>query len=68
MILELSRVSSLRVSELEIICSKRFRELVLQSPGQDLSYLKVLEELCMFANTVEEVCLISATTGKFLLK
>ncbi len=65
--LQLNAVPLERVCELEIMCTLRYRELVAEITT-DLPYLQVLEELCKFANSVEEVCLISATTGKFLLK
>ena len=67
--LQLNTVLLKRMSELEILCTKRFSELVDEvAKGDDLPYLQVLEELCMFATSVEEVCLISASAGKFLLK
>ena len=67
--LDLNTVPLKRMRELEILCTKRFSELVYElGNGDDLLYLQVLEELCKFATSVEEVCLISASAGKFLLK
>jgi len=65
--LELNTVSLKRMKELEVLCIKRFKELT-KEVDVDLPYLQVLEELCKFAASVEEVCLISASAGKFLLK
>ena len=67
--LDLNTVPLKRMRELEILCTKRFNDLVDElNKGEDLPYLQVLEELCKFATSVEEVCLISASAGKFLLK
>jgi hypothetical protein len=65
--LQLNTVPLERIRELEIMCILRYRELVAEMTT-DLPYLQVLEELCKFATSVEEVCLISASAGKFLLK
>lgn len=68
--LELGKVSTERINELQKLCSKRYKELVSDSlfSGKDLEYTFILQELCKFANSPEEVALISATAGKFLLK
>lgn len=67
--LDLNTVPVERMRELEILCTKRFNDLVDElNKGEDLPYLQVLEELCKFAISIEEVCLISASAGKFLLK
>ena len=64
--LDLTTVSTERIEELQTICTLVYLKIAKQS--KDVYYLDVLQELCKFASSIEEVAIISLCTGKFLLK
>lgn len=64
--LDLEKMSAERIEELQTTCTLLYLKMAKQS--KDIYYLDVLQELCKFANSIEEIAIISLCAGKFLLK